>query len=55
LLKDAMIENDLIDKPGHIYNMDETGLQMGGKVGKVIATKGAKEIYRLTGGEKEEL
>jgi hypothetical protein len=28
LLKDTMIENYLIDHPGHIYNMDETGLQI---------------------------
>jgi hypothetical protein len=54
LLRDTIIENDLIDKPGHIYNMDKTGLQIINKVGKVIASKGAKEIYRHTSGEKGE-
>jgi hypothetical protein len=54
LLKDTMIENDLIGKPGHIYNMDEIGLQIINKGEKIIATKGAQEIYRLTSGEKGE-
>ena len=52
LLKRTLIEHELIDKPGHIYNMDESGLQVINKVGKVIATKGAKEVFRLTSGEK---
>jgi hypothetical protein len=34
--------------------MVETGLQIINKVGKVIVTKGAKEINRFIGGEKGE-
>jgi hypothetical protein len=34
--------------------LDISGLQTINKVGKVIVTKGAKEIYRLTSKEKAE-
>ena len=54
VLKKTLVDNELIDKPGHIFNMDESGLQIINKVGKVVATKGSKEVYRLTSGEKGE-
>jgi hypothetical protein len=49
-----MIENDLINKPGHIETADGTGFQMTKKLGKVIAIKGAWEIYRLSTEENGE-
>lgn len=54
LLLQILTENDLLDKPGKIYNVDETGIQINNKPGKVIASKGAKDIYSLTSAEKGE-
>ncbi|KAJ8945536.1 hypothetical protein NQ318_020381 [Aromia moschata] len=44
LLEQIITENSLIGKPGHIFNMDETGLQLNNKPGHVIAKKGSKNI-----------
>lgn len=49
-----MEENRLIDKPGNIFNMDETGLQLNNKPGKVVALKGSKNVTSVTSGEKGE-
>lgn len=54
LLEKVLIENDLIDKPGSIYNMDETGLQLNNKPGEVVAIKGSKNVTSITSGEKGE-
>jgi len=51
LLKAAMIESHLTDKSGHVYIMDELGLRIINKEGKVVATKCAKEVYRYNAGE----
>ncbi|XP_031327277.1 tigger transposable element-derived protein 2-like [Photinus pyralis] len=54
LLQEICTNNDLFDKPGQIYNVDETGIQINNKPGKVVATKGAKDVYSLTSSEKGE-
>ncbi|KAI4468034.1 hypothetical protein MML48_2g00008991 [Holotrichia oblita] len=54
LLKETLTKNDLINSPGSIYNMDETGIQLNNKPGNVIATKGSKDVYVLTASEKGE-
>lgn len=54
LLLDILTTNDLLAKPGNIFNVDETGLQINNKPGKVVATKGAKDVYTLTTSEKGE-
>lgn len=54
LLENTLIENDLLEKPGNIYNMDETGLQLNNKAGHVVAAKGSKTISAITSGEKGE-
>ena len=41
LLGHVLEENDLPDKPSHIYNMDETGLQLNNRPGMVLAEKGS--------------
>ncbi|KAJ8976639.1 hypothetical protein NQ317_011147 [Molorchus minor] len=48
----TLLENDLMDKPDRIYNMDESGIQLNNKPGKVIATKGCKDVHVLTSVEK---
>ncbi|KAI4463223.1 hypothetical protein MML48_4g00004247 [Holotrichia oblita] len=54
LLERTLAENDLFNKPGNIYNMDETGLQLNNKPGQVIAAKGSKSVSTITSGEKGE-
>ncbi|XP_039278770.1 uncharacterized protein LOC120350253 [Nilaparvata lugens] len=54
LLKNVIESNGLIDKPGNIFNMDETGLQLNNKPGKVVALKGSKNVTSVTSGEKGE-
>lgn len=54
LLQTTLEQNELFDKPGSIYNVDETGLQLNNRPGHVIAEKGAKDVVTLTSGEKGE-
>ena len=54
LLLTVLQENDFLGKPGHIFNMDETGLQLNNKSGHVIAAKGVKDVASLTSAEKGE-
>lgn len=54
LLENILTENDLMNKPGHIYNMDETGLQLNNRPGHVIVQKGSKNIASISSGEKGE-
>lgn len=50
----VMTEHSLFDKPGHIYNTDETGLQLNTRAGHVLAEKGSKSIPSISPGEKGE-
>ncbi|KAB0803136.1 hypothetical protein PPYR_00106 [Photinus pyralis] len=54
LLETVLTENQLFDKPGNIFNIDETGLQLNNKPGHVIAAKGSKSVSSITSGEKGE-
>lgn len=54
LLETILSENDLFTKPGNVYNMDETGLQLNNKPGHVIAEKGSKSVLAVTAGERGE-
>lgn len=54
LLEKTLTENQLIGKPGSIYNMDETGIQLNNEPGKVIAKKGSKDVMNVTSAEKGE-
>ncbi|KAJ8939883.1 hypothetical protein NQ318_023223 [Aromia moschata] len=54
LLQEVLKNNDFYNKPGQIYNVNETGIQINNKAGKVVATKGAKVVYSLTSSEKGE-
>lgn len=54
LLIAVLIENDLLDKPEKIFNMDESGVQLNNKPGKVLAKKGTRAVKSLTFGEKGE-
>jgi len=52
-VKSVLKENELADKPRLIWNMDETGLQLDHRPGKVIAKKGSKYLHGRTSGNRE--
>lgn len=54
LLSKIYEEHDFTNHPEDIFNMDESGIQINNKPGKVIATKGARDVYTLTSCEKGE-
>ncbi|XP_063226226.1 uncharacterized protein LOC134533020 isoform X1 [Bacillus rossius redtenbacheri] len=54
LLTATLQEHGLMGKPGNVFNVDESGLQLNNKPDKVIAVKGSKDLHVLTSGEKGE-
>ena len=50
LLKRTLMDNNLLDKPCRIYNMDETGMPLNYKQPKRIAPKGMRKVYGLSSG-----
>lgn len=53
-LGSILTNNDLFDKPGSIFNCDETGLQLNTRPGQVLAAKGSKNVSSISSGEKGE-
>ncbi|XP_050304919.1 uncharacterized protein LOC126742315 [Anthonomus grandis grandis] len=49
-----MTEHNFYDKPGHIFNTDETGLQLNTRAGQVLAEQGSKCVPSLSPGKKGE-
>ena len=45
-LDDVLTKNMLKDKPGQIYNCDESGMLLQHKIPKVVSTKGMKSKFR---------
>lgn len=43
LLKDVLIQNELMNLPGQIYNVDETGMPLNNKVPKIVTRRGHKK------------
>lgn len=54
LLGDVLRENNLLNTPQKIFNLDETGLQLNNNPGKVVTNKGAKMVNCITSAEKGE-
>jgi hypothetical protein len=53
LLRKVMEDNNLLNQPGKVSNVDESGLQLNNKGNeKIIAMKGSKTIPQATSGEK---
>ena len=46
LLKKALTENDLIDSPAQIYNVDESGIPLDHRPPKIITKKGREMSYK---------
>lgn len=54
LLERTLTENDLLNKPSKIFNMDESGLKLNNEPGEVITRKGSKDVHILTAKERGE-
>lgn len=54
LLQTVLAENELFGKPGHIFNTDETGLQLNTRPEHVLAEIGSKSVPAISPGEKGE-
>jgi len=54
-LKSVLDANLLCAKPESIWNMDETGIQLDHKPGKITAAKGTKYLHSRTSGVRETL
>ncbi|KAI4472189.1 hypothetical protein MML48_1g09561 [Holotrichia oblita] len=54
LLENTLTEHDLMNKPGSVFNMDETGLQLNNTPEHVVAIKGSKNVAAVTSSEKGE-
>jgi hypothetical protein len=52
-LKTVLDDSKLSDKPACIWNMDETGVQLDHKPGKIVAAKGTKYLHSRTSGNRE--
>ena len=55
LLKDTLIENDLMDFPNQIYNVDETGMPLDHHAPKIVAGRGHKKVRYRTSGNKSQV
>ena len=44
LLKDTLVENNLIESLNRIYNVDETGIQLNHSALKIVTGRGQKKI-----------
>lgn len=54
LLTKLLTDYDLLKKPGRIYNMDESGLQLNNEPTEVIAAKGSKDVHAVKATERGE-
>ena len=54
LLKETLIENNLIDSPNQIYNVDETGMPLDYRAPKIVAGRSQKKVrYRMSGNKSQ--
>ena len=54
-LESTFTENSLIDSPGQIYNMDETGMPLDPRPPNIIAKSGQKKVNYRQSGKKEQI
>ena len=51
-LQETLTENELMHKPGHIFNCDESGFPLDHKTGRVVTRRGQRHTYTITSGNK---
>lgn len=54
LLQRTLEENNLMERPEMIFNMDESGLPLNTKVSRVISEKGNRDVVAITNKERGE-
>ena len=55
LLNEVMEKHNLMDKPGQIYNVDESGMPFDHRPPRVLAQKGQKKVRYRTSGNKSQV
>ena len=55
LLEETLTENELTNRPGQVYNMDETGFPLDPKPLKTVQPKGTKNALFCTSGGKAQI
>ena len=55
LLKDVVEEHGLMDQPGQIYNVDESGMPLEHRPPRVLAKKGQRKVRYRTSGNKSQV
>ena len=50
-----LLIHDLYDRPDQIWNADESGFPLCPKSGKILAPKGEKHVYLVTGSSKQQI
>jgi len=55
LLNDVLTKNMLKDKPGQIYNCDESRMPLQHKIPKVVSTKSTKKVHQVSSGNKTQI
>ena len=55
LLKDTMVENNLMESPNRIYNVDETGMPLNRSAPKIVTGRGNKKVRYRTSGNKSQI
>ena len=55
LLEETLVENDIIDKPSKIFDLDETGMQPDPQPTKVVVPKGTRHPTSITTGNKAQI
>ena len=52
LLKDSLIEKNVLDFPNQMYNLDEMGMPLDHHAPKVVAGRGQKKVRYQTSGKR---
>ena len=55
MLKDVLLEHNLLDSPAQIYNVNETGMPLDHRAPKVMTMRGQKKVQCRTSGNKNQI
>ena len=55
LLEDTLTQNDLLNHPVKLYNVDETGMPLDPKSPNILTKKGVEKIRNRTSGRKGQI
>ena len=50
-----LVENQLLNSPNRIYNVDETGIALDGHALRIVAKRGQKKVRYRTSGNKNQI